>query len=774
MPLAKVIGGEVETVTEASLDLDPESVAPAGRRRVPEWLVVLGIGVFSAVLFAIPYWQHWDFYLVGDAPESFVPNWHHYGELIRAGHWPIMEANGWYGGNYAAEAATSVWNPLSALNFVIVSYYDNLAAASAFVAVQYLALIAMGVYLLAREYGAGRVPAALVGIGVPAAGFTLYYDAAGWPSGLLAFMWFIWFWWATRRFSRGELWPVVPFLIGVGTMLTGHPYVPLAIIFVLLAVGVELLLGKDMRRLVHLVVMGACVGVSAVLALGPLLGAISVSTRQDWAGIGNSAFLVPDLGDLAASSAPTYLPSIVNWSGLFENVPSTYFIWFALPLLPWLRWRSLRHPARPMISLAIVTAIYAVLVLGPSNVWLFRWPIRLIPFLYLGLGVLLAVLMSAGLARDRVRERVLATIALVAAGGYLSFAVRPEYYRLHLAAAAAVLVFTLGAVLAYRRRGWRAAGAVLLIGSIGVLTFQTMRLPTRGPEVPGAAQQPHVVSRIQAGTTNYRGTILQLASQQFIRNEDSEDGQILFGSMAAARGKESITRYSGIEFNKFVTALCLNYKGVACGESFDRAWQTAPGTDVPFIDLMRVETLVLQDKLFPDLVGRTPPAGWSVLLRDGARTVWVRDLPPPYPGRVSWASGGTTVLTSAAETDHEQVRFRAPDGGGKLIFARLDWPGYTATVDGRPIAVQNGFAGLITVDLPPGEHTLELSYQEPGVRLGFWVLIGAAAVSLAQTGWLLAAARRGRRRAEPTVVHDEDTGHDDTITPPVMTHTGSN
>lgn len=759
-------------MTEANQDLDNEPAEATARRRIPGWLVVLGVGLIGAVIYTIPYLQNSLFYYVGDNPESFVPLWHHFGEQLREGQWLTMDPAGWYGGNFAAESAYSLWNPVTLVNYVIVSLFDDLAAAAAVVMIEFLTLTAMGVYLVCREYGARRVPAVVVGLAVPAAGFTLYYEASGWPIGLMSFTWIAWFWWAARRHVRGAMSPLIPFLFGALAMTTGNPYAALGLLILVVALAIELLVGKEFKKLVHVLVMGACVGISGALMFLPLLGAMEVSSRQELAMIANDTFMVPDLGDLAGSSSPTYLPSILNWGGaLRENLPSTYFIWFAIPLLPWLRWRSLSHPVRPLLSLVVVTGVYAVLVLGPSNLWLFRWPIRLIEYLYLGLGIFLAVLMSAGLARDRIRQRVLVTAGLVLFGAYLSFAVRPEYWRMHLAAGIAVLALVLAAVFTYHRRGWVAAGAVLLIGSLGVITYQTSRIPVVGPGGI-AVEPPRSVSRMEKGTESYQGAVLQLAAQNSVRTQDQDDGEMVFGNLSVATGHESLTRYSGIGFAKFTTALCMDYKGATCPDAFNRLWRPLTATDVALVDALRVDTLVLQNKLLPDVVAKAPKPGWSVRLRDEVRTVWVRDVPISYPGRVSWAQRGTEVRSSDSRPSSEVVQAAVPGQGGELVFARLDWPGYKATIDGREVPVRTRDAGLVAIDLPPGEHRVELTFSSPGLQVGALIMAAAAGIVSIQTVFWWIGRRRDRRTesGRPTTPGDAH-NPGDTIEP-VLTHAG--
>jgi hypothetical protein len=732
-----------------------------GPHRVPEVVVLLGVGLAVAALTAIPFLLRHTFYYRGDNPESFVPLWHHFGRQLRSGQWPPMDPAGWSGGNYAAEAAYALWNPVQLLDYVLVSLFDDLAAAAAVVQIQFLALLGMGAYLLFREYGACRVAAAVVALGVPVMGFTLFYEGSGWPAGLMAFTWVTWFWWAAHRQSRGRLVPVVPFVLGALGMTTGNPYAALGMVVVLAGIAVELLARRDHRRLVGLVLTGACVGATAALVFLPLVGTLPVTERQQVAMLANDTFLVPQLGDVAASSAPTYVPAILNWGGaLIERLPSTYFLWFALPLLPWVRWHGWRRPDRPVTSVVVAAAVFGALALGPSNLWLFRWPIRLIEYFYLALAVVLALLLSAGLAGDRIRARTLTTVAVVAGGGYLSFAVRPDVALVHVVAALVVLVLVLLAVAAFHRRGPVLSAAVLVVGTLLVVTYQTVQLPLPPPDDPDAVDAadavvslptPVSVAEVRERTSAYRGTVLQLASRaSSVTVPDRPAGDLLFGNETLMSGHESIVRYSGMGFAEFIDALCMDYRGQVCPEGLDRALRPAGATGVPLVDLLRVQTLVIDARLFPGPAAEPPPAGWSVAARDDLRTVWVRGPTVGYGGRLSWVSPGVEVLSDTGTGVREEVRFQA-SRAGTLVFARLTWPGHTATLDGRPVQVLDGPAGLLMIGVPAGRHVLEVDFRSPGSSVGTAALGVAALVHLLPSvAWAVDGLRRRRRRAPLT------------------------
>jgi hypothetical protein len=439
--------------------------------------------------------------------------------------------------------------------------------------------------------------------------------------------------------------------------------------------------------------------------------------------------------------------TIWNYATL-EDVPSTYLAWFVLPLLPWLRWDRLRRRARSLTSVFIVAAWYLLATLAPSHVWLFRWPVRLVEYLWVPVMVLVAVILTAGLATDAVRRRAAVSGAVVAVGFYLAWAVRPtDMGAVHLAGLVLVGGLTALAVLAGRRRGLPALGAVVVLGTACVLALQTSVLPPRPEGSPPPAWPAYDLPALAEGMSAYEGTVLQLASRAGVTTETVRAGEIVFGNLARAPGASVVTSYSGIGFREFTAELCMDYRGATCPEAFDRLWQPAgPGYDVPLIDAMEVSTLVVQRSLRPDVAALEPPPGWRVGLETPVRVVWVRNEPLDEETRVSWASPGVDVLADSSSPRREEVTYRAGEPG-RLLFARLAWPGYSATVAGRPAEVVDGPAGLLAVEVPAGEHVLVLEYRSPGLRAGALVAATAAAVVLVQSCAWWWSRRRHRSSA---------------------------
>jgi hypothetical protein len=654
------------------------------------------------------------FFYVGDNPESFIPLWYHFGAELRAGNWWTMEPSGWMGGNYVGEAAYAQWNPLLLVAYVAMTFFTDLAMGATVIMISMMALLGAGSYLLMRAYGASSVAAFPLAGAVPVTGFTLYYEAAGWPAGLAAFVGVTWFWLAVRKQTVGSWPPVVTFVFGYLAITTGNPYALLGVLIVLAGIFGELLIARRVRSAVDLVVTGALVGVTALLVFLPLLGVQPVTVRQELAGILNDTFMVPGLSDLAGASTPSFLPTITNWGGaLIESLPSTYLAWFFLPLLPWIRWGAAWREVRARSSILIIGVLFFVMVLGPSNLWLFRWPIRLIEYLYLAALVVLAVALTRGFAVTAPRRRVLATAIIVATGTYLAVAATPTGLRMHAASFALVSVLLVATGFAGRRAGIRGAMSVVALGTILVVGLQTSVYPRGTPTVI----VPSVLPQMEDEAATYEGTVLQLGEQRFATAGDINGAGILFGNLSAALGYESVNRYSGISFRAFSETMCMDYKGSTCADAYQRLWAGVAGTQGDLADALRIGTLVIHRASLPEVIAAGPPSGWRQTESDATRVVWVRETRLPDNGRVSGVSVGVDARSVSASPTSETVDVHAAQPG-TVTFARLAWPGYSATVDGATVEPSTSAEGLIQLPVPAGRSTVELSYIAPGLAVG--------------------------------------------------------
>lgn len=715
---------------------------PCTEPRWSSWAPPLAVCAFTALLGLIPPTVgNPDFYLRGDSDSQFMPTFVRLGELVRAGNWPpLLDPASWHGGNYPAEALFGVYNPINMVNWVAVSMIPNLQVAATAVKIEFLTLLALGVYLLCREYGAARWAASIIAVAAPFVGFTLYWEAASWASGLIAFSYVPYAWWALRRVASGRMNPLLGFLVGALTVTQGNPYGVLGLVIVGLGLLAEFLVCRNLAAVRRLVLLSLCVAAIIPLVFWPIVVTSALAVRGDLAGIRNTDFMSPNLGDLFGLSSPTFLPGIDAFIPPM-SAPVVYFAWFALPLLPWLRGAAIRPRWRQSLALAVVAGIYLVLVIGPTAVWLFRWPLRLTEYLYLPLGVAFAVAMTHGFATDRVRARTAASLGLVGFGFFLAWAQRPTMSGDHLAA------FALGAILTgalvYAIRGFQRQGPALVVavtqaGTLLVLLLQVQVFPENNSA--GEWDFPH--SRPQLSerfASRYTGTVIQFADLDAVQHKLDKPGRapwrnFLGGSMFHAIGVDSVNTYSGVGLEAFTDRLCMDFKGGTCEQGYRNLWKPAGPGQSDLAELMKIDTIVLDRSIVAPIKA---PAGWRETVRTPKVVVLQHDSPYPWPdSRLSWVSPGTTVAGASGTTTQETVELSEVRAGAtRLAFARLGWPGYTAEMNGQPVEVSRSRAGLLTVRLPAGTQpgTLVVRFRPPGFTVGLLLaalgLLGAAALA---------------------------------------------
>lgn len=82
--------------------------------------------------------------------------------------------------------------------------------------------------------------------------------------------------------------------------------------------------------------------------------------------------------------------------------------------------------------------------------------------------------------------------------------------------------------------------------------------------------------------------------------------------------------------------------------------------------------------------------------------------------------------------------------GGRFYLAEQFFPGWKATVDGAPVAIERRAGTFQSIAAPPGEHRIRFEYASPGFRTGAVISLLAA---FALAGAALWDARSRRQAA---------------------------
>ena len=720
-------------------------VASPSRRARLTWGAVTALTVGLGYLLILL--RNRQFFLQDDSEAGAIPNWLYIGDRLHRGELPILTPDAWMSGNWTVEGQNGLWNPVQLAIYYVAPMVDRLDLLAAGVKGCFALVLALGVYRVALAYGARPSWAAVVGAAMPFSGWVLYYDSATWVTSLFGLAWTTQAWASGIRYARGKSGPVPVFVFTYLALSIGYVHSAIGMALVSLCV----LVGEGMRSRSWV----PAAKVAAVATAAALCGLVTflpgyLTASVTWRVLGgfvNTNMLTAPWSETLNAAIPTALPAIRGFSGQVQQAPVSYIAWFILPVLAFVDWGRARRLVRQLTGPLMLLAVMLLFTAGPSNFGPVRWPARMLPLLAVTVLVLIGVLVSRATSLVAWRRKAVIATTLIAISVFRSASASPHgVFKFALWGLVLLVVSALVISLGRRFGGALATGAVL-VSILAVLWVQVGQYPSN----LGVSQWHMPVSRSDAKAhfPNYQGVTLQLGQRAPVKTPADAEAtwrSLVFGNYPRTLGLNYVNSYTAIGHQKFSSLLCMRWEGGTCQDAQKYLFATEPITGLTYADLMGLDRVVLIKHAFPNAPAQGAPDGWQFVGNDPLSWILERTTPrPAQPGRVV-ASPGVTVTDAAPSSDTAESMTVASPSGGSVVFSRLLWPGYTATLDGRPVPVDSVKGVFVSVRLPAGTNAarLALSFRPPGTTLGLLLAgVGAALV----TGLLaLDVISRRRRR----------------------------
>ncbi|MFC9436190.1 hypothetical protein [Nocardia sp. NPDC057030] len=703
-----------------------------------------------------------------DTESQYTGLWVGLGRALRDGTFPVLVPERWMSGNNTMDDA-GLFNPPQLLIDLIAPSVDNMALYATVVKLIFAIIAALGVYRICLVYGGKPAWSAVAGVAFPLSGFFLFFDEASWMTALTGTAWLVHAWASSVRYTRGpggsgqpgggslrnhvaqsgHGGPIPVFIYLYLTISTQYifPAVEAALMLLAVAVG-EVIYRRQWWPVVRLAVVGGCAGLAGLLTFLPSM----LSAKVTWRGtmeIINDQFLTVPWSESLNASLPSTHPAFTSWWGYVQPMPVVYIAWFLIPALAFIDWRRARQSWRELSGVAFFAVVMLMWAAGPGSIGPLRWPVRVLPMLAIGLLVLVCVLLARyGTTKD-LRSRVIAAGVLILLLWVRSFSADPHDVIWHVLAALAVAALGAAVLWLDRVKGIAAACVLVIVAMFPIAFFQVQAAqPT-----PMTWNLPTNRSDAKAAFPDFPGTTLQLAERGLVQPQDKSldgaYGSLVFGNYAKSLELTYVNGYTPTGHFYFGELLCMRWDSSVCPDAFRRMFTPEPTTGRNLADLMLLDRIVLQRALFPDARNQPAPDGWKWVDYPGhERFISVLErVDGPIStvnGRIAAAKNVTAK--SIAETDTtSRVRVSSPDGG-RVVFARLGWPGYRVTIDGKQIPITTVAKSFVAVDIPAGTQNAELvlTWRPPGWKVG----IAALAAGVVGTGVLQWLYVRSRRRAK--------------------------
>ena len=685
------------------------------------------------------------FYFADDTQTGAFGQWWELGRRILGGSVTILSPQAWQAGNYLAEGQWGLLNPVVWAIAIGAHLSDDAAIYSSMVKLAFLGVMALGVYLLARSFGADARWAAVAGVLAPLGGFTVYMDAASWATGLFNAALVPWVWWGLRRSTERGKSPIAYLLAGYVLIAFGYVFGVIVLAIILVVTLAEKWIRRDWVALRRVIVASAYGGLLTVALYLPGVLTAPVTERAGM-DIINSGFLNADLTDLGATAAPLARGTVGAWSGIFTDAPLPYVAW-VIPMLA-LFLPCSRALMRSLLPVMIVTGVMLIVVLGPSHIGPIRWPIRFIPYVAIGVVVIFAVLATKAYPAQVTRRRMWVSLLVLVVMTWLAWTQTPgrgsTIALVAVAVVQAAVIVALAAIATTRRVSWTspqrsraAVGGVLIVTAALVapqmLVFPATPLPTFAV--------PHKVADLESVLPDGPGDAIVVGNIYQDGGNEAAFDEILLGNLWYLSSTSVSSLYTVLPFSAYAADLCMDLRGSTCAGAYDTLMSKDEETGLALVDLLAVSTVVVIKSAFS---GELPhvPSGWSVV-SDEDYTWELRRAESVAPaGGVVWASSGTEVSVEGQDETSISVRVDRRGDDARMVLSRLAWPGYV--VSGAALSDDPVRGYLLTIDLSDAAEgdVVRVEFRPPGYFLSVAAFLLAAGLLI---GWpVVGAIRRGR------------------------------
>lgn len=697
-----------------------------------------------------------------DGINEFVPYLIERGRLVAQGDWSVLTTNSLSGGNLLVDFGRSIFHPLIvALTLIATVIREPLRLAMLFGSLEMLSLMTGG-YLLGRTVSLARMNAMLLGITLAFLPLNVaLFTADHWNTGLglSSFVWALTF--AIRAFQQPNALRLLALAASCWVVFsTGWPfaYVVLALTLIVLAAAWCRPFAKGTglpRRLLSTARIAAAVVLAFVAAL-PVFSEYAYLMPQlarSSTGINNADnFGVPSLGQMLSIGNPvggdwwnTF------WGYVYWGIPIgfvTMLVW-ALFFKRFDRSKLADPQFAPVFAAAAAMAVLMLVATQlPTYMGPLRWTFRYVGYFAVFAALLVFMLVERLDWRFSAARAKAAVITLVVGLVILSSRIpQPAHDKLHALllplAALAVLAMAL-----WLLRSRRATAAVLCL-ALGGAALSSFTAVTSKESFVQTLNMPAASTLSAYDDELSRGYVLTVESDLPRGGASNLFENFNYGTRYLLFGHRVVNGYDPVVQKAYQLNLQpTTSQGNLPNASIAHLSQPIEGTDNKQcrFDQYGIRSVLLQSSGGDATANALVSCGFERVDGNDDEALYARSGLPALEGTATVADDGLVFgADSVISQQHEQVHVdNNGDTAATLHFARMYWPGYTATLDGQPLTVSASEDGvLVDVEIPAGASgTVDLHYEPVTWRLAVPAALVAAGLLLTFTVIGLAAEHR--------------------------------
>lgn len=697
-----------------------------------EWFCVI-VAVLSVI--GIPlylYLQNRYFFFIDDKVDEYIPKLLDIARIIKSGDFPFLTTGFMNGSVYAAEFQEGIFNPIILASSLFLDSFDNLALGACWLAIFYSMISFAGFLQLAKKFGVTLCWSVVYALSMVFNCFVVYWYMTAWfnPIQGMAFLpYTLNFALAMGRkitLGRTVMFAVSAFL----TVSAGWPMTILIMCLFLVFTLIDCLFFKK-NTCCFCKMIGIYFGTALLCSVPvlPLVMSSEMFTRMS--GLWNKAnFLVGSLRGLLMFSFPYFRDFMHTWDGYAKLPFSNYYAaWYLLPLLVFMKYERISLKKSYLWLLATMTVFSGFATLGPEQLGSIRFPIRMLQYYHMfGTLFILLLVQKSGLICTKLRLWLL--FVLIITQSALAWQTTPG--KVDAIFGYAIIVTMLSA-LVYRILTCKGkvtySAPFVLVGTLVLLLMLY-----RGNHYGRGYSRNIPVDRSSCTSLAEYGDYILFNGVGIDRQKKfMEFRPTTTGLLCEER---QINGYSPLGNKRLRSRIPIDDHGY-----IDTSRMPGKGKELFAIDretgkelleLMRVEKIIsLNRGREKHFFGRLGGSNWEN--SSGKYTSILSHKAYRYPGSISWYSENISAKEIGSSRTNSEV-YRVRNEGSaeeRIVFSRMWWPGYRATLSGTLIPVEPYADFLLSVVVPAQKKgILKVYFRPPGFYLSL-VLAGIGGLLIA-------------------------------------------
>lgn len=679
------------------------------------------------------------YFFIDDAVNENLPFYKEVGRIVLNGELPLLTTKTLLGGNLLVDMVKSPFSPQTLLTGIIAAKVDSITLPTFFMAWFNAFLISVGCFWLARGLGISRLYGILLALVVSTQPVYMYIFAASWWNLASAFAWFVvavaGLLNYVMRPSKSGYALACLFSSLLFTAAGTQAHASYAIVLVIHAIFVMYKKKSLYSGLLVLSIMVVSVLVSAMPIYGEYLASSRfISRANEFNNNGN--FLVPSLNQIMNAFNPFY-HGFIHFFGGYRHLPIAlgYAGLMVLPAVAYFKKPTEIFKSWLFCIMITALALY-MMSLCSHQTGPLRWPFRFVPFASLFVSLASAYILGAG-QYNISKAKTLGYIAAVILATWTQFFCQSGniftssnfYTTFIFVIACSIMLF--GIYLQNITNKYEILPICLIFLQFGLWSISLHYNPTLA-ENPKMGQRwlsnPKLKKHWPPPTTD-KGYALGLASEPFSDNPASGGcAHYLFHDLKAINGYSPVGHKGFAHIFPHPTAHGKYHVHKTLNNliNYDSELKTY------VYNLFDVsEIYAWRSEVSTDLSNRLSSSGMTIneapaAYRKASEKIIIKPvIENASEGTLSYQSIPNTIAShDKSKQLKESWNVLKNDLPRTLVFSRIFWHGYSATLNGQDVPVTSWRHTLLRLELPAGsEGLLELQYSPVSWKYTKWAML---------------------------------------------------